>query len=51
MRLRLFYILFAFLAVANIGIIQAQNSIDYSASVEYDEWPENVDPTNPYKDK
>ena len=50
MRLRLFYILFAFLAVANIGIIQAQNSIDYSASVEYDKWPENVDPTNPYKD-
>lgn len=50
MRLHLFYILFAFLAVANIGIIQAQNTIDYSASVEYDKWPKNVDPTNPYKD-
>ena len=50
MRLRLFYILFAFLAVANIGVAQAQNTIDYSASVEYDVWPDNADPTNPYKD-
>lgn len=47
MRLRLFYILFAFLAVANIA--QAQTTIDYSASVEYDEYPENVSINNPYK--
>lgn len=47
MRLRLFYILFAFLAVANIA--QAQTSIDYSASVDYDEYPENANINDPYK--